>query len=146
MARDLESTNEFIDKMERRVSNMEDDAMRAIKERGQTIATTIVKAGVGVNFLYDAATYNGNGPEYAIAIIAGLSLVGWGIRDAGQIPERFRRARDLVTNSRLLRATLTSNIADTIQGIPFRRLEESDTPSLPTAQSSLNHNNKPLAK
>ncbi len=137
MAKDRDNITGFIDAMERRVSKMESEVMEAVNKRGETIGTALLKAGIGSPMLISGIAHIDR-PEGAISFVAGLALTAWGLRDATQLPERFRRVRELTTNSRLLRTTLTSNIADAIQTIPFKNLEASDKPSLPAPKNTSN--------
>ncbi len=120
--RPLQEVIKSIDQISIRLSEMEKDALAAVSQRGITISTTIAKMGVGAAFFFDMIKGGSTTIDFAI----GIGLIAWGIKDAAEIPERFRRAKVLVEDSRFLRQSLTRSYHEVINGIPYRALEDKE--------------------
>lgn len=127
-----------VDDISNRVRNMEYRALEAAAQKWQIVGLAALKVGFGGASISDSIFHNihfwsGDGPNI-IGLIVGSALLVYGLGDAGKIPEVFRRARDLMTDSRMLRSSLTAATDDVIRGIPYRALEQ---PVLSDASSTL---------
>jgi hypothetical protein len=118
----------YIQALDSEVRTQENAAMDLAQSRWSTIGESILKVGLGGASLSDVFFHNihfwrEDSPSlWGIAV--GASLVIWGLRDAGSIPEKFRRYQERSADSRHLRASLNRALGTAIESIPYKRLEQ----------------------